>query len=183
MRQNEIDDIAKAAEGDANALMRIERRDVIRKMVQEARRDRLKDATPAWSDLKAIKAIYQQARRQTLETGIKHEVDHILPIQGKKVCGLHVPSNLRVITKAENARKRSKHGDEDVAGFLSTKGYEVVYGSRKLNHAIKTGKAVVVYTGLGEWFRIYADHGELVMSSVAESDLKSEVLIRKKAKD
>lgn len=43
-------------------------------------------ATPLWWEQKAIKAIYQEACMLTAETGIKHEVDHIVPIMGQKVC-------------------------------------------------------------------------------------------------
>lgn len=68
-------------------------------------------ATPAWltDEHKAqIRALYEDAQRLTAETGVKHHVDHIVPLRGETVTGLHVPWNLRVITAAENVRKKNK---------------------------------------------------------------------------
>lgn len=45
------------------------------------------------------------ARQMTLATGIPHEVDHVVPLLGKTVSGLHVENNLRVIPMLENRRK------------------------------------------------------------------------------
>lgn len=65
-------------------------------------------ATPKWADHAAIRAIYAQAEKLTRDTGIRHEVDHIYPLQGKTVCGLHVEANLQILTKTENIRKHNK---------------------------------------------------------------------------
>jgi hypothetical protein len=73
-----------------------------------AREKRCKQATPIWADKKAIIALYEKAKHMTLETGIQHDVDHIVPLKGKTVSGLHIPANLRVIPSAENKRKAAK---------------------------------------------------------------------------
>jgi hypothetical protein len=62
---------------------------------------------PAWADKKAIKAIYENARRLTRETGLVHQVDHVVPLNGHYVSGLHVAANLRVIPGVENAKKHN----------------------------------------------------------------------------
>ena len=69
------------------------------------RRAAKRKAMPAWVSRDEITAIYENCIRITNETGVLHEVDHIVPLQGKGVCGLHVPWNLRVITRAENRAK------------------------------------------------------------------------------
>lgn len=75
----------------------------------EAARNAAKvNATPRWltADHHAeIARIYAACRRVTDETGIPHEVDHIVPLRGADVCGLHAPWNLRVITAEANRRK------------------------------------------------------------------------------
>ncbi len=65
-------------------------------------------AMPVWVDREQIKKIYAQARAVSLATGIKHHVDHIIPLQGVNVSGLHVPWNLQILTATQNAIKKNR---------------------------------------------------------------------------
>lgn len=65
-------------------------------------------AIPKWFDNDAVNAIYIEAQRLTQEYGIQYHVDHIVPLNGKKVCGLHIFDNLQILTAEENLRKSNK---------------------------------------------------------------------------
>lgn len=75
---------------------------------ENLRRTRKLQATPVWVDPKDFRQIYKLARQMTLETGVVHVVDHIVPLVNKNVCGLHVPWNLQVIPQLDNSRKFNK---------------------------------------------------------------------------
>ena len=64
---------------------------------------------PSWADGDEIEKIYARARALTRETGTPHHVDHIIPLQGKNVSGLHVESNLQIIPASQNQRKYNNY--------------------------------------------------------------------------
>ncbi len=67
--------------------------------------------TPSWltkEQLQEIENIYFLARDCKVTTGEPYEVDHIVPINGKDVCGLHVPWNLQVLPRDINSSKSNK---------------------------------------------------------------------------
>ena len=70
---------------------------------QDARREASKiQATPKWltkEDMRKMSMVYAEAAISGLT------VDHIVPLRGKKVCGLHVPWNLGLLTNSENSQK------------------------------------------------------------------------------
>ena len=67
-----------------------------------------KQATPDWASKKAIEEIYQKAAELTKATGIPHEVDHVYPLQSKYLCGLHIETNLQILTREQNRAKGNR---------------------------------------------------------------------------
>mgnify|MGYP006921349758 CR=1 FL=1 len=65
-------------------------------------------ATPPWADRDAIARLYHEAKAVSRRTGVRHHVDHVIPLQGATVTGLHVETNLRVIPARENHRKSNR---------------------------------------------------------------------------
>lgn len=69
---------------------------------------------PKWLtdfDILHMECLYQVAAMRTKESGYSWHVDHIIPLNGKNVSGLHCPSNLRVIPATENLRKYNSYGN------------------------------------------------------------------------
>jgi 5-methylcytosine-specific restriction endonuclease McrA len=78
-------------------------------------------AIPDWLsefDLVAIQCKYSVSKMLTKHGYEKYAVDHIVPLQGKTVCGLHVPWNLQVITASENSKKGNRFNGEKLTAAL-----------------------------------------------------------------
>lgn len=79
-----------------------------------SRRDAVRTATPKWLtkvQKRAIIQFFKGARELTETTGVPYDVDHIVPIKGKSVCGLHVPWNLQVLPRQANRNKSNRFED------------------------------------------------------------------------
>lgn len=80
-------------------------------VIVNSRRRRLRNAAPPWlteTHKRQIREMYIAARELTKRTGVKHVVDHVIPLQSQEVCGLHVPWNLQILTHIENSSKGNK---------------------------------------------------------------------------
>ena len=64
--------------------------------------------TPSWANEQLIAAYYKEAKRLQELTGIEFHVDHIVPLQGELVSGLHVENNLQLLMAHENLGKSNK---------------------------------------------------------------------------
>jgi hypothetical protein len=82
----------------------------VKRAAAEAKRRAAKlNATPTWADKNLIEEFYLAADFLGMVTGIWHHVDHVVPIQGETVCGLHWEGNLQVLTGPENCSKSNRY--------------------------------------------------------------------------
>jgi hypothetical protein len=91
---------------------REENPDKVLAQVAKRRADK-KKRTPCWltKDQKdQIAQVYALRNKMQATFGLDYEVDHIVPLMGENVCGLHVPWNLQILEKSLNKSKYNKHG-------------------------------------------------------------------------
>ena len=81
---------------------------LVRRKCHAMRRATRISATPKWANHEEIEKFYKEAADRTAATGIMHHVDHIIPLRGKLATGLHVETNLQVLTASENIRKGNR---------------------------------------------------------------------------
>jgi len=67
------------------------------------------EATPKWANKFFMEEIYDLAMRRTKSTGFTWNVDHIVPVNSPKVCGLHCEFNLQVIPESQNKSKGNRY--------------------------------------------------------------------------
>lgn len=91
-----------------------ENRKRVRAQVNE-RTSARKTRTPRWVSKPALLGLYVIAQRVSACTGIKHHVDHTLPLRGGTVSGLHVPLNMRVVPAPLNLAKGNRYHESAVA--------------------------------------------------------------------
>ena len=87
------------------------------------RKRKLNSATPTWVDRNALRALEKERVELERRTGIKFEIDHIIPIKNPLFCGLHVPWNLQIVTANYNNSKGNRVSEK----FLQECGLGVFY--------------------------------------------------------
>lgn len=76
------------------------------------RRARVASAQPRWlspEDKLRMEHFWKLRELKSFVTGIEYEVDHIVPLNGSTVCGLHVPWNLELLPAKENRSKGARY--------------------------------------------------------------------------
>lgn len=100
-RLNEKSRAAKKAYREQNPEV-IRARNVERKAKQ-------KRAMPVWVDRGALRRIYAECQQLNTRYGANLQVDHVVPIRSKLVCGLHVPANLQLMDATLNDSKGNRY--------------------------------------------------------------------------
>lgn len=89
----------------------------VHREISATRRARCRNATPPWltkAMREEIKAMHREASALKDQFGVRFDIDHVVPLDGRVVCGLHVPWNMRVITHDENSTRSKIFTEPDL---------------------------------------------------------------------
>jgi hypothetical protein len=64
-------------------------------------------SAPLWLDTRELRALERHRDALTAATGVRHVIDHVVPVTHPLVCGLTVPWNLQIVPWRVNAAKRN----------------------------------------------------------------------------
>lgn len=97
---------------EALAARRVSRRTYKQRNPSTVARDRAarraREAAPAWANREHIDLYYFAASVLSKRLGTSLHVDHVIPLRGRTVCGLHTPENLRIVTATVNMAKGNR---------------------------------------------------------------------------
>jgi hypothetical protein len=88
--------------GKAWKARNLTRRRATNAATERKRQLKIKQQTPAWADLRRIAEFYANCPPG-------HHVDHVVPVNGRTVCGLHCEANLQYLTDRENWDKGNRY--------------------------------------------------------------------------
>lgn len=80
----------------------------VKNAINAARRARKLKASPAWANPDAIAGMYAAAKTLGQIFGAEYHVDHIVPLLGETVCGLHNEFNLQILPAVDNLKKSNR---------------------------------------------------------------------------
>lgn len=93
----------------ASSLDYAKRKPWVQASIQSTRNRAKKQATPAWASKEKIKLLFKHADLINCWPGPKAQVDHIVPLKSKIVCGLHCEQNLQLLWDYENMKKSNRY--------------------------------------------------------------------------
>jgi hypothetical protein len=106
IKKRSVSDLQKASRARWNA----KNKEKLLELTRNRQAKKLQ-ATPPWlseCDRWVFRQAYELAKMREKATGMKWHVDHIMPLRGRDVCGLHVPHNIQVIPATVNCQKSNK---------------------------------------------------------------------------